>query len=88
MLEPLRRFLLLKAGWVCTVGTHVNEVFEMLRIARVPCVPSLHFFTLSKAVYPACYSLRMPRSYLSISSEKCSSKAHGLEKIALMCGNN
>lgn len=64
MLEPLRTSFLLKVGWVCGVGARINEVFELSRIAHVPPSLSLHFRTLSKAVYPAHYPQHLPRSYL------------------------
>lgn len=58
MLEPHRPSFPLKGGWVCSVGTRINEVFEMLRIDHVPSV------TIPSCPYPLQSSL--PSAYAHI----------------------
>lgn len=64
MLKPFRPSLLLKAGWVCSVGTRISEVFEMLVIAHVPHITIPSFpYTLQRnlsCALPSAYAQILP----------------------------
>lgn len=62
---------------VCVVMVHVlMRCLELWGWPMFLVQPSLHFLTLSKALYPACYPLDVPKPRLYFVRSKSPVKAH------------